>query len=339
MSQKIKVLLTGAGSSIGRNILKTLLVHKEQFDITAFDVKKGKTMNFLEHFKAEVKVIYGDLAIPEESIEATTDKDFVIHCGYLSESASNRNPRLAQKINVMGTRYLVENLECYSPSCFLAMISTVGVYGDRLRSPMITVGDFTAPSIGDSYALSLLQAEKFVQDSRLEWTIFRPGIVLDTEESFLDSTFFKMPLTSHLEFVHIRDLTFAVVSSYERRASLWNRTFNVGGGDLCREIYQNFVQRLIKIAGWGDIDFPERSFATYNRYGGYFSDGDALEEIMHFRAHTLEHFFEELQKSQTLISRLTTKVFGDLQKKNFLAQSEPYKAFKQNDEEKLRLYF
>lgn len=339
MAQKIKVLLTGAGSSLGRSVLKTLLVHKEQFEITAFDVKKGRTMTFLEHFKSDIKVIYGDLSIPEDSIEAATDKDFVIHCGYLSETTSNANPRLAQKVNALGTRYLVENLECYSPSCYLTTISTIGVYGDRLRSPMIAVGDFTAPSLGDHHALTLLQAEKFIQDSQLEWTVFRPGIVLDSEENFLDNSLFKMPLTSHLEFVHSSDLAFAVVNSYDRRASLWNRIFNVGGGELCRAIYEDFVTKLMKIAGWGSIEFPERSFATYNRYGGYFSDGELLEEILHFRAHTLEHFFEELQKSQSFISRLATKVFGDLQKKSFLAQSEPYKAFKQNDEEKLKLYF
>lgn len=339
MAQKTRVLLTGAGTELGRSILKSLLTQKASFDITAFDYKKGKTMTFLEHFKTEVRVIYGDISDPEDSVEISRDQEFVIHCGYLAPDSCEDNPRLAQKVNVLGTRFLIENLEHYSPNCYFTSVTSVGVYGDRLRRPMIAAGDMTSPSIGDIHSLTMLQAEKLIQDSRLEWTLFRPGLILNAEEPSLGSSIFKMPLASHLEFVHIEDLAYAIVSSYERRAMLWNRVFNVGGGEGCRAIYSDFIQRLVEIAGWGTIDFPEHTFATYNRYGGFFSDGDALEELLHFRTRTLEDFYGEVQASKSLLGRLTTKIFGDIQKKSFLAQSEPYKAFKQSESDKRHLFF
>ena len=80
-----------------------------------------------------------------------------------------------------------------SPGAYLLYISTVEVYGDRLKAPMISADNMTCPSMGDYDALTKLQAEKLVQESSLEWTIYRPGIILGHDSSLLNSSVFCMP--------------------------------------------------------------------------------------------------------------------------------------------------
>ena len=339
MNDKTNVLLVGASTEIGRYVLKQLLARKDKFNITVFDVKKSRSQTLLEPLRDDITVVYGNIALPADTVEVVKGQDFVIHCGFLSPRTACKKYPLAEEVNALGTRFLIENLEHYSPQAYLVMLSSIEVYGDRLTAPMLRTSDFLAPSIGNFSALTRIQAEKFVQDSSLEWTIFRPSIVMGTEMEEMDGEIFLMPLESHLEFVHAEDLAFALVESYQHRPSLWNKVFNVGGGTTCRAVYSEFLSRLFSTIGWGEMDFPERTFATYNRYGGYFSDGDALEEILHFRKYSIDDYFSELANAKTLAGKLATKLFSGLQKKNLLAKSEPYKAFRQNDSTKMKYYF
>ncbi len=339
MNDKINVLLVGPSTEVGRYVLKQLLTRKEEFKITVFDVKKSRSQTLLEPLRDELNIVYGNLAQPMDTIEVAKNQDFVIHCGFLSSRTACKRYVLAEEVNALGTRFLIENLEHYSPKAYLVMLSSIEVYGDRLTAPMIRISDFLAPSIGNFSAMTRIQAEKFVQDSSLEWTIFRPGIVMGTDMEEVDGDLFLMPLESHLEFIYAEDLAYALIESFQHRSAIWNKVYNVGGGKSCQTVYSNFLSSLFTAIGWGEMDFPDRTFATYNRHGGYFADGDALEEIIHFRKYSLEEFFEELRKNRSLTDKLATKLFGNLQKKNLLSKSEPYKAFKQNDPNKLKYYF
>ena len=222
MNDKTNVLLVGASTEIGRYVLKQLLARKDKFNITVFDVKKSRSQTLLEPLRDEITVVYGNIALPADTVEVVKGQDFVIHCGFLSPRTACKKYPLAEEVNALGTRFLIENLEHYSPQAYLVMLSSIEVYGDRLTAPMLRTSDFLAPSIGNFSALTRIQAEKFVQDSSLEWTIFRPGIVMGTEMEEMDGEIFLMPLESHLEFVHAEDLAFALVESYQHRPSLWN---------------------------------------------------------------------------------------------------------------------
>lgn len=339
MTNHVKVLLTGAGSPLGREVLKKLLGMTDIFDISVFDVKRGHTMALFEKHKKDIRIFYGDCSSPEDTIEASKGQDFVIHCQSLDKVSADKRLRLAEDVNTMGTRYLLENLERFSPQAYFLYISTVGVYGDRLKAPMISVDNMTCPSMGDYDALTKLQAEKLVQESSLECTIFRPGIILGRDSSLLNSAVFCMPLATHFEAIHVRDLASACVKAYDQKTSLWGRVYNVGGGPACRIVYMDYISRLFKLFGFGTPDFPDKAFATRNRYGGYFADGDTLEKILHFRKYTIEDYFKELSLEQPILKKLGNKIFGGVQLKSLEARSLPLRAAKDNDLNKMKYYF
>ena len=84
MNDKTNVLLVGASTEIGRYVLKQLLARKDKFNITVFDVKKSRSQTLLEPLRDEITVVYGNIALPADTVEVVKGQDFVIHCGFLS---------------------------------------------------------------------------------------------------------------------------------------------------------------------------------------------------------------------------------------------------------------
>ncbi len=336
---KIRVLLTGAGTGVGREIFAQLLNMLDSFELSVFDIKRGSTMSIFEKNRSRIHVFYGDLQNIEDSKEACRNQDFVIHAHALPKANSEKRLRLAEDANVMATRYLIENLERLSPGCFISYLSTAAVYGDRLKAPMISVENMTCPSMGDYDALTRLQAEKLIMESTLEWTILRSGFIMGPDATQLGGLFFNIPLATRFEAVHQDDLSKALINTYRHRSKLWGRVFNVGGGESCRSTYKDYVKQVFQIFGFGPMQFAEKTFAARNAWGGYFADSDQLEEILQFRQISLEDYYAQLRSEQPMIKKISSKLFGGMQKKNLITKSEPLRAFKTNDKSKIKYYF
>jgi hypothetical protein len=139
---------------------------------------------------------------------------------------------------------------------------------------------------------------------------------------------FHMPLDTSLEIATPEDAARALVLAIDHRAEISKKIFNLGGGEKCRISYQEFLSRSFEISGLGKFNFPQKAFAEKNFHCGFYSDGDNLENILHFRSDTMESYFEKFKKSTPILQKAVTLIFKEKIKKNLLKKSEPYKAFK-----------
>jgi nucleoside-diphosphate-sugar epimerase len=96
----------------------------------------------------------------------------VIHLAAIIPPLADKKPRLAQKVNVNGTKNLMECLEEFSPKTFFLHASSISVYGDRIKNPWIKVSDHLSPSDRDEYALTKIEAEKIIASSELHCLFF-----------------------------------------------------------------------------------------------------------------------------------------------------------------------
>ena len=336
---KKRILLTGASGNIGFEALKQLVALKEQYEISVFDIKTPKSEKLFRPFMDDIHIFYGDITNPDSTIEATQNQDFVIHLAALIPPASDKNTNLAEKINVDGTRYLVKNLEKYSPNAFIAYSSSVSVYGDRLKNPNIKIGDPLQPSTGDFYAVTKVMAENIIQNSQLKWTIFRLSAIMGADNHKISGLMFHMPLDTKMEITSPQDTARAFVKSIEKENVLNGKIYNLGGGVNNRILYRDLLSRSFEIFGLGKLDFPENSFAKRNFHCGYYEDGDLLEEILHFRKDTIKTYFEKVKAGVKPLQKVFTTPFSWIAKRILLAKSEPYAAFKKMDSEKMSYYF
>jgi hypothetical protein len=150
---------------------------------------------------------------------------------------------------------------------------------------------------------------------------------------------FYQPLTTKMEIATIRDTARALVNTIDHLAVLQGRIFNLGGGELCRIQYDDFLNRSFAAMGMGKADFPDKAFADKNFHCGYYRDSDQLEEILHFQSDTLEDYLALEAGKIGPLSRLFLPLVRNLVKRWLLTLSEPYKAWKSRDTKKMAKFY
>ena len=89
------------------------------------------------------------------------------------------------------------------------------------------------------------------------------------------------------------------------------KIFNVSGGEKFRTTYKEYVQKVFKTYGLSLKFIASWLMAEKNYCGGYYSDGDELENILHFRSKNLSVYYNNtLAKYKNKISRAIPRLFA-----------------------------
>ena len=336
MNTTKKILVTGASGTIGIEVLRSL-VEQDNFKVIIFDKKTRHSTKLFSPIKNKAEIIYGDLCNENDIRKIPGNIDVVIHLGAIIPPKADENPELTYRINVTGTKAIIEELEQNSPNAFFLYSSSISVYGDRVLYPDITINDALNPSEGDSYGESKIKAEEIIKNSKLDWSIFRLAAIMKNHK--ISKLMFHMPLNTQLEICTPKDTARAFVHAIYKREVLKKRIFNLGGGENCRITYEMFLEKSFRLFGLGKINFPLHTFAQRNFHCGLLKDGNILESILHFRNDTLESYFKETQHSISFITKIMGTLFRVFIKKILMNQSEPLRALKTNDKELISRFF
>lgn len=333
------ILVTGAGGTVGREVIKLIMESYPTYKVKAFDLKTPDNVAFLDTYRDRLEVYYGDITRSEDLEDVTMDVDCCLHIASVIPPMAYEDHDLTFEVNVSGSQNLIRALEKNSPDAFVVMTSSVAVYGDRLHDPHIRVGDPLQPSYGDNYGESKVRMEELLRDCSLDHTIFRLSAIMGADNHKISKLMFYMPLETPMEITTPRDTARALVLAVQHRSELKGRTFNLGGGPSCRTIYRDLLAKNFEINGLGDLDFPDKAFAERNYHCGLYDDGDALEHILHFRRDTLDTYYAGVRAGVPAYKRLLRRPFRWLIKKYLLSKSEPYKAWKTGDKDRMKYFF
>lgn len=336
MKTRKKILLTGASGTVGLEVLKLLCKIENKYDVTVFDLKSTKTIKKFNPFKKEIHIVYGNINNENDLMCVCYDKDVVIHLAAIIPPLADDNPELSYKVNVLGTEILIKLLELNSPNAFLLYSSSISVYGDRLNNPFITINDKLNPSPGDEYARTKILAENSIQNSKLDWSIFRLSAIMGGHK--ISKLMFHQPLKTSLEIASPADTARAFVNAIDKQLQISKKIFNLGGGESCRIIYEDFLSTSFKIYGLGKLDFPPKTFAEKNFHCGYYEDGYVLDDILNFRKDTMSGYFEKEKKNASLFKKMFISIFHKQIKKHLQRQSEPLAAYVRQDIKMIERY-
>src|SRR5690606_18166200 len=168
-------------------------------------------------------------------------------------------------------------------------------------------------------------------------TIFRLAAIMGGHK--MSKLMFHQPLDTSLEIATPQDTARAFVKAISKQEQLSERIFNLGGGESCRIDYEGFLERSFEIFGLGKLDFPKGAFAEKNFHCGFYEDGDDLENILHFRKHSLEDYFEMEKEKYSSLKKFGASLFRKPIKYFLLKQSEPLKALRENDQKLKKQFF
>lgn len=217
MNKRKRVLITGASGTVGSALLEQIMDYENLYDVTVFDMDTKRNRRKFKKYKGRINCMLGDITDPLAVEKICMKQDAVIHLAAIIPPLADKNTSLAYRVNVLGTRNLIEALETYSPGAFLLYASSISVYGDRIKEPEIKVGDPVIPSDGDYYAQTKIEAEAIIKNTKLDWSIFRLTAIMGAKNHKISPIMFHVPLETKMEIATPNDVARAFLHALEKK--------------------------------------------------------------------------------------------------------------------------
>lgn len=287
-----KVLVTGASGYIGTLVIKFLL-SEGKYDITALDLKNKKSLMSLKKYKKRINIVLGDVTDPILMDALIKDTDYVIHLAGVMPPLVNVKDSLFDMIDYKGTENIVRAIEFYNKKCNLIFASTTSIYSTKKN--IVSVDTSVGGSIQDFYSNGKLKLEKLITSRLKNYIIFRlPLVLTDLNKSnyiYTGKGNFKLEVISDM------DAAYAFVSALNNIKKLNGKKFNLSGGEGCVTTYYELLTNIYKYYGVGFNYFFTRLFAPKYLNGFVYSDGNELDDILHFRNDSIESFIMRNKRS------------------------------------------
>jgi nucleoside-diphosphate-sugar epimerase len=295
-----KVLVTGAGGTIGLQVVRFLL-SEGKYEITALDLKNKQVYKRLKAFRKRINIVYGDIT-DEAIIDALVkDHDVVIHLAGVLPPLANVRDDLCKEIDFNGTKTIVDSIKDYNPECYLLYASSTSVYGVQKDYKNISIKSDNDIDEYDYYSKYKLKCEKYIKSNIKNFTIMRLAYILG--DPGREDLIYNVPLNCDMEVLSSEDAGYAFVSAIDYKNKLNKKTFNVSGGEKFRAYYKDYLVHIFSNYGLSLKFIASWLLAEKNYCGGYYTDGDDLEDILHFRSKNLDVYYNTLLKYKYKPSR------------------------------------
>lgn len=300
------IFITGATGVMGNATLDAVLDRGDCIvRLLVRDSRKNR--KFMRRYmgRPDVEVVWGDLLDSASVERALGDAQVVLHMGGMVSPLADRFPEKSLKVNVEGTRNIVEAIKRRGDAdkVSLVYVGSVAQMSNRLEPyHWARTGDPIMTAEFDYYGLSKILAERVVAESGLKrWVslrqsgILHPGLFLRGSNPIT----FHVPLRGVLEWTTVEDSgrLMAALCGDEIPDDFWRNFYNIGSGEQYRLSNYEFEKLLLSTTGTPPPEkiFDTDWFATRNFHGCWFLDSDRLNEIVPFRKNIpVEDYFRSM---------------------------------------------
>lgn len=302
-----KVLVTGAGGTIGLQVIRFLL-SEGKYEITALELRDKHVYKRLKAYRKRINIVYSDVN-DELIVDALVkDHDIVIHLAGVLPPFANVKDDLCKVVDYSGTVNIVNAIRNYNPNCYLLYASSTSVYGKSDKDAVYSVKSECNIDDFDFYSNYKIKAEDYIKNNIKNFTIFRLSYVLG--DPGRESLIYNLGAKEKIETISSEDAGYAFVAAIDFVKELNKKTFNVSGGDKFRTTFREYLLRIFTTYGLSIRFLSTFIFADKNYFGGYYSDSDKLEEILHFRSKNLDVYYQVLDKYRSKVSRFIPRILA-----------------------------
>jgi len=328
--RKKRVLLTGASGTVGKETFKELLKKADEYDISLFLRESRKNKKLFKPYYGKVKIFWGTLQNYEEVKEAVNGQEVVIHMAAALPDVAFKKPELVVSTNVDGTQNVLKAMLSQQNHPKIIYTSSVQVYGDRRKNPIIKISDPIKHNSEDVYGSTKIKAEELIKNSKLEYCIFRVSYVTSTNIIKLRPIMFFIALDTKVEIIDAKDVGLALINAIDSN-KIWNKIFNLGGGKKCQIEFKDNLNDMFEIMGFGKNFLPDEAFSKNHSHCGFFDAQEMgeIQNILGFQRFSLEDFYEEV-KQWIGIKRHLIPLVKPILRWYILRKSEFYKEYKRN---------
>jgi nucleoside-diphosphate-sugar epimerase len=299
----MKVLVTGALGNVGSYTVDALL--EEGHDVMAFDLESPRARRLASRLDPRVKLVFGDVTSPASLGAALRGVDAVVHLAAILPPRVDEAPALARRVNVDGTRSLIEQMEASPTAKRLVFASSEAIFGDvQDREPPLRVDTPVSPT--DEYGRHKVACEQAIQQSRLRWSILRLGVAVPTR--LIGAPFdlragFEISADARIEIIHPADAGTAFARAVACEAAV-GKILYVGGGETCRMTHLAFFNDLM--GGIGIGPFPAEAFVRTGapRFLGDWLDTDESQRLLQYQKRGLSELKADMRRDLGAVAAL-----------------------------------
>ncbi len=218
----MKLLVTGGAGRLGSVLIKS--ISSQGYNVVVFDLPFAPWEAVQD--VPNIKIIRGDVTDPSHISRACRGIDGVFHLASLLPPKSEADEKLTMKVNVEGTRNLIEVLK-KRPGTPLVFASSISTYGLTSKEEP-PIGEDHHQNAHNIYAKSKIEAERIIQVSEIPHVVLRiaPIAIADLVE-LPDIVPYKAD--QRVEFIYVEDAARALFSAAINKKAL-GRIFNIAGG-------------------------------------------------------------------------------------------------------------
>ena len=235
-----------------------------------------------------VEVIKGDITDASIVTEAVLGVGGVLHLAAILPPNSEKDRDFTFKVNVDGTRNIVDAMRVGAPDATIVFTSSISTYGDTsVEEPPVTI-EHSQDAI-DVYADSKIAGEKVVIESGVNSVILRIASI--AVPAFLEPPD-PWPFTAEqrVEMIHRDDVADALSNAVDSKEAIGN-VFNIAGGKSWRLNGKNYVEDFFEVMG------APIEMAVYRDSAGWndWYDTEESQRILGYQNRSYQHYSNQMR--------------------------------------------
>ncbi len=290
-----RVLVTGGAGRLGIIVCQAFL--DSGYRVRVLDLNTPQNRRNLKKLRPpeRVEVYWGDITQSQLIAPALSEVDAVVHMAAVLPPLTEKRPGLAHKVNVGGTRNLIDLVKGLPQPVPFVFTSSVAVFGcpPELREPLCP--EKTPPRPVDVYGKTKLEAENLIRESGIGFVVLRLTATMYLDFTLADiKRMFSAPPETPVEFCHPRDAATAIVNAVRDFDRVKGNTFVISGGPGQRMSYGEMVGAILGLMG---LPLPPREKFSREPFYLHWYDTAKAQALLLFQQHSFSDYLRDLSRA------------------------------------------